>query len=80
MSTTISWASGRCTMPRITRRVVCGRLLVIATFAPTRAFINVDFPTFGRPVKQAKPERKPARAPASAASCDDITPRFSRIG
>jgi hypothetical protein len=66
-------------MPRMTRRVVCGRLLVMATFAPTSAFIRVDFPTFGRPVKHAKPERKPGCAPVSAASCDDITPRFSRI-
>ncbi|MEU4827423.1 hypothetical protein AB0H37_36650 [Actinomadura sp. NPDC023710] len=38
------------------RRVVCGRLLVIATFVPTSAFINVDLPTLGRPMKQAKPE------------------------
>ncbi|MGW2311176.1 hypothetical protein, partial [Actinomadura luteofluorescens] len=37
------------------RRVVCGRLLVIATFVPTSAFINVDLPTLGRPIKQAKP-------------------------
>ncbi len=80
VSTTMSWASGRCTMPRITRRVVCGGLLVIATLAPTSAFMRVDLPTFGRPVKHAKPERKPACAPAPAASCDDITPRFSRIG
>ena len=58
VSTMISWASGRCTMPRIARRVVCGRLLVIATFVPTSAFIRVDLPTLGRPAKQAKPERK----------------------
>ena len=54
-----SWASGRCTIPRIARRVVCGRLLVIATLAPTRAFISVDLPTFGRPTKHAKPDLNP---------------------
>src|SRR5580693_5082106 len=60
VSTTISCASGRCTMPRMTRLVVCGRSLVIATLAPTRAFVRVDLPTFGRPTRQAKPERKAA--------------------
>jgi hypothetical protein len=49
-------------MPRIARRVVCGRLLVIATLVPTRAFIRVDLPTFGLPAKQAKPDRNPAAA------------------
>jgi hypothetical protein len=39
--------------------VVCGRLLVIATFDPTSAFISVDLPTLGRPAKQAKPDRNP---------------------
>jgi hypothetical protein len=39
------------------RLVVCGRLLVMATLVPTRAFIRVDLPTLGRPTKQAKPER-----------------------
>jgi hypothetical protein len=39
------------------RRVVCGLLLVIATFVPTSAFINVDLPTLGLPTKQAKPDR-----------------------
>ena len=55
-----SWASGRCTIPRIARRVVCGRLLVIATLAPTSAFIRVDLPTFGRPAKAAKPDLNPS--------------------
>jgi hypothetical protein len=40
------------------RRVVCGRLLVIAILVPTRAFISVDLPTLGRPAKHAKPDRK----------------------
>ncbi len=45
-------------MPRMTRLVVCGLSLVIATLAPTRALVSVDLPTFGRPKRQAKPERK----------------------
>ena len=68
VSTMTSWASGRCTIPRIARRVVCGRLLVIATFAPTSAFISVDLPTFGRPAKQAKPDLNPC------SPCDAATP------
>ena len=51
------WKSSRCTMPRIVCRVVCGRLDVIATFEPTSALVKVDFPVFGRPTKQTKPER-----------------------
>ena len=42
------------------RRVVCGRLLVIATLVPTSAFIRVDLPTLGRPAKQANPDLNPA--------------------
>lgn len=57
VSTRISCASGRCTMPRTVWRVVCGRLEVIATFWPTRAFVRVDLPALGRPTKQAKPAR-----------------------
>ena len=57
VSTRISWASGRCTMPRTVCRVVCGRFEVIATFCPTRAFVRVDLPALGRPTKQAKPAR-----------------------
>ena len=60
----ISSASGRRTMPRITRRVVCGLLLVIATFVPTSAFMSVDLPTFGLPAKQAKPAENPSPARA----------------
>ena len=44
-------------MPRTVWRVVCGRLEVIATFLPTRAFVRVDLPALGRPTKQAKPAR-----------------------
>ena len=53
----MTWKSSRCTMPRIVCRVVCGRLDVIATFEPTSALVKVDFPVFGRPTKQTKPER-----------------------
>lgn len=44
-------------MPRIVCRVVCGRFEVIATFAPTSAFVSVDLPVFGLPTKHTKPER-----------------------
>jgi hypothetical protein len=46
-------------MPRIARRVVCGRLLVIATLVPTSAFMSVDLPTFGRPANAANPDLNP---------------------
>ncbi len=57
VSTSTSWASGRCTMPRTTVRVVCGREEVIATLVPTRALVRVDLPALGRPTKDAKPLR-----------------------
>jgi hypothetical protein len=62
-------------MPRIARRVVCGRLLVIATLLPTRAFMSVDLPTFGRPAKHANPDLKSAaarRVPPYAAWSDAV--------
>src|SRR3954469_24146655 len=58
VSTRISWASGRCTMPRTACRVVCGFDDVITIFWPTSAFVSVDLPAFGRPTKQAKPALK----------------------
>src|SRR6185437_11075409 len=73
VSTRISWASARCTMPRITRRVVCGRSLVIATLAPTSAFVSVDLPTLGRPARQANPDRN------TGADEESFTWLFSRI-
>ena len=57
VSTRTSWASGRCTIPRTTVRVVCGFEEVIATFVPTIALVSVDLPALGRPTKQAKPDR-----------------------
>src|SRR6476659_5382777 len=73
VSTRISCASGRCTMPRITRRVVCGRSLVIATLAPTSAFVSVDLPTLGRPARQANPDRN------TEADGESFTWLFSRL-
>ena len=67
VSTSTSWASGRCTSPRIACRVVCGFDDVIATFSPTRALVSVDLPALGRPTKHAKPERKPAARDGSLA-------------
>src|SRR5208283_2194663 len=69
---------GPCTMPRITRLVVCGRSLVIATLAPTSAFVSVDLPTFGRPARQANPERK-AVPTESGADGGWLTCQFSRM-
>src|SRR5215207_2234292 len=57
VSTTMSWPCWRWTMPRMARRVVCGFELVIATFSPTRAFMSVDLPTFGRPTNETNPAR-----------------------
>src|SRR5437764_13480896 len=38
-------------------RVVCGLAVTIASFCPTNVFSSVDFPAFGRPMMEAKPER-----------------------
>src|SRR6516225_5129960 len=46
------------TMPRIRLRVVCGLRVTIASFSPTSAFNSVDFPVFGLPMIETKPERK----------------------
>ena len=45
-------------MPRTACRVVCGLSLVMTMSLPTSALVSVDLPAFGRPTKQAKPERK----------------------
>src|SRR5215472_12328322 len=76
VSMMISSASSVLTMPLITRRVVCGRLLVIATLVPTSAFISVDLPTLGRPAKQANPAANPCscRSCAGVASTQAILP------
>ncbi len=58
-STRTSWrpASMSVAMPRIARRVVCGRIETIATWLPTIALTSVDLPTLGRPASPMKPER-----------------------
>src|SRR5580700_2677499 len=38
-------------------RVVCGLSATMATFCPTSAFRSVDFPAFGRPMRETKPDR-----------------------
>src|SRR5690606_38005826 len=80
VSTMTSCASGRCTIPRIVRRVVCGRLLVIATLVPTSAFINVDLPTLGRPMKQANPDRNLSRTPLPITVTRQLSQYFRRTG
>src|SRR5215216_7681047 len=57
VSITTSWASGRCTMPRTAWRVVCGFDEAMTIFWPTNALVSVDLPAFGRPTRQAKPDR-----------------------
>jgi hypothetical protein len=44
------------TMPRIALLVVWGLEEVMAIFSPTKAFVSVDFPTFGLPTKDTKPD------------------------
>ena len=62
VSTSTSWASARCTSPRMACRVVCGFDDVMAILPPTMALVSVDLPVLGRPTKQAKPERKPVES------------------
>src|SRR5690625_7024981 len=44
-------------IPRMVRRVVWGLDEVMAIFWPTSAFVSVDLPALGRPIKQMKPAR-----------------------
>ena len=55
VSTKISCTSSCIAMPRIRLRVVCTLGVTIDTFCPTIAFIKVDFPAFGAPIKATKP-------------------------
>src|SRR5216684_3128181 len=50
-------ASGSLRIPRIRRRVVCGRGVTIATLCPTSRFTSVDLPTLVRPATATKPAR-----------------------
>src|SRR5271166_778252 len=45
------------TMPWMRLRVVCGLRVTMASFSPTSALSNVDFPAFGRPMIETNPER-----------------------
>src|SRR5690625_6462679 len=49
-------------IPRMVRRVVWGLDEVMAIFWPTSAFVSVDLPALGRPIKQMKPARCSARS------------------
>ena len=40
----------------ITVLVVCDLFAVIATFSPSKLFINVDFPTFVLPIIETNPD------------------------
>ncbi len=57
VSTKMTCASSRVRIPMMRLRVVCGLGDTIATFCPTNWLINVDLPTFGRPITATKPER-----------------------
>ena len=48
---------GRVSTPCMRLRVVCGLGLTIDSFLPSSALSSVDFPTFGRPTRAAKPQR-----------------------
>src|SRR5229473_1529606 len=48
---------GLVTIPWMRLRVVCGLEVTIAIFCPTRRFMSVDFPAFGRPMMATNPER-----------------------
>src|SRR6202171_5991199 len=50
-------ASGSLRIPRIRRRVVCGRGVTIATLCPTIRFTIVDLPTLVRPPTATNPAR-----------------------
>src|SRR6478609_7922625 len=67
VSTRISCASSRCTMPRMVCRVVCGLAEVMATFFPTNALVRVDLPALGLPTRTENPARKPPKSSCSAA-------------
>ena len=44
-----NWVSSRLVTARIRLRVVCGLGDTMVIFSPTRRFVRVDLPTFGRP-------------------------------
>src|SRR5271170_8244019 len=50
-------ASSSLRIPRIRRRVVCGRGVTMATLCPTSRFTSVDLPTLVRPATATNPAR-----------------------
>ena len=56
VSTNITCASSRVSIPCILLRVVSGFRVTIATFSPTRRLSIVDLPTFGLPIIAANPD------------------------
>ena len=46
----------RVTTPVMRVRVVWGLEVTMATFSPTRRFVRLDLPTFGRPMTATKTE------------------------
>src|SRR3954469_5715555 len=57
VSTSTIWPAGLCTTPRMACRVVCGRLLTMPTFSPTRALGSGLLRALGRPTRATKPLR-----------------------
>src|ERR1700694_779278 len=57
VSTKTTCALARFNTPSMEVRVVCGFSDTMASLPPTMAFKNVDFPAFGRPRMETKPER-----------------------
>src|SRR6185437_514897 len=52
------FTAGTSKAPWMRVRVVCGLAVTIATFSPTSALINVDFPALGRPIMETNPDFK----------------------
>src|SRR5260370_794091 len=69
VSTNTTWASSRVRTPRTCERVVCGLSETMETFVPRIVLSSVHLPTFGRPMRGAKPDLispPPARPPGRA--------------
>ena len=60
--TEVQEAQSRAYTPCILFLVVWGLSDIIATFCPRTLFINVDFPTFGRPIILTKPDLNPSKS------------------
>src|SRR5262245_5391444 len=58
VSTRTAWPSGRVSIPRILKRVVCGLFETAAIFSPTSRLSKVDLPALGRPMRATYPARK----------------------